>query len=80
MIASGDDKAGQKYQIYARDFEHAYVVIRTQVSCKPQVYADSTGVVVPLPSPMRPLHRDGSLGAAVSSITLRQVEAAILFK
>jgi hypothetical protein len=29
---------------------------------------------------MRPLHRDGTLGAAVRSITLRNVEAAILFK
>jgi hypothetical protein len=29
---------------------------------------------------MRPLHRDGSLGAAVSSVTLRNVESAILFK
>jgi hypothetical protein len=29
---------------------------------------------------MRPLHRDGTLGPAVKSVTLRDVEAAILFK
>jgi len=80
MIASGTDAAAQKYRIYARDFDKAYVVIRPQIDWRKQTYADSTGIVVPLPAPMRPLHRDGSLGAAVSSVTLRNVEAAILFK
>jgi hypothetical protein len=80
LIASGTDAAAQKYRIYARDFDHAYVVIRPQIDWRKQTYADSTGIAVPLPAPMRPLHRDGSLGAAVSSITLRNVEAAILFK
>ncbi|MEO8881311.1 MAG: Ig-like domain-containing protein [Gemmatimonadaceae bacterium] len=79
-IASGTDAAGQKYRIYARDFDHAYVVIRPQVDWRPQIYADSTGIVVPLPAPMHPLHRDGSFGPAVRSVTLRNVEAAILFK
>ncbi|HMI56999.1 MAG TPA: Ig-like domain-containing protein, partial [Gemmatimonadaceae bacterium] len=80
LIASGTDSAAQKYRIYARDFDKAYVVIRPQIDWRKQTYADSTGIVVPLPAPMRPLHRDGSLGAAVSSVTLRNVEAAILFK
>jgi hypothetical protein len=80
LIASGTDAAAQKYRIYARDFDHAYVVIRPQIDWRKQTYADSTGIVVPLPAPMRPLHRDGSLGAAVSSVTLRNVESAILFK
>ena len=80
VIASGTDAAAQKYQIYSRDFDHALVVIRPQTGWKPQIYADSTGIVVPLPAPMRPLRRDGTLGAAVSSVTLRDVEAAILFK
>ncbi len=79
-LATGTDAAGQKYRIYARDFDHAYVVIRPQSDWRPQIYADSTGVVVPLPAPMRPLHRDGTFGAPVSSVTLRNVEAAILFK
>ena len=79
-LSTGTDRAGQKYRIYARDFDHAYVVIRPQSDWRPQIYSDSTGVAVPLPSPMRPLHRDGTLGAAVSSVTLRNVEAAILFK
>jgi Big-like domain-containing protein len=80
IIASGTDAAAQKYRIYARTFDNAYVVIRPQVDWHKQSYADSTGIVVPLPSPMRPLLRDGSLGKATSSITLRNVEAAILFK
>jgi Bacterial Ig-like domain (group 2) len=80
VIASGTDAARQRYQIYARNFDHALVVIRPQSDWRPQIYADSTGIVVPLPSPMRPLRRDGTLGAAVSSVTLRNVEAAILFK
>jgi hypothetical protein len=80
VIASGVDSAAQKYRIFARDFDNAYIVMRPQLDWRPQTYADSTGVVVPLPAPMRPLHRDGSLGDAVSSITLRNVEAAILFK
>ena len=79
-VATGTDAAGQKYRIYARDFDHAYVVIRPQSDWRPQIYADSTGVVVPLPAPMRPLHRDGTFGAPVSSVTLRNAEAAILFK
>lgn len=80
VIASGVDSAGQKYRIFARDFDNAYIVIRPQIDWRKQTYADSTGVAVPLPSPMRPLHRDGTLGDAVSSVTLRNVEAAILFK
>jgi hypothetical protein len=80
VIASGVDAAAQKYRIFARDFDNAYVVMRPQLDWRKQTYADSTGVVVPLPARMRPLHRDGSLGEAVSSITLRNVEAAILFK
>jgi hypothetical protein len=80
VIASGVDPAGQKYRIWARDFDHAYVVIRPSIDWHKQVYGDTTGVAVPLPAPMRPLHRDGRLGPAVSSVTLRNVEAVILFK
>ena len=80
VIASGVDAAAQKYSIYARDFDNAYILIRPQLDWRKQTYADSTGITVPLPAPMRPLHRDGTLGDPVSSVTLRNVEAAILFK
>jgi hypothetical protein len=80
VIASGVDAAAQKYSIYARDFDNAYILIRPQLDWRKQTYADSTGIAVPLPAPMRPLHRDGTLGDPVSSVTLRNVEAAILFK
>ncbi|MGH7622366.1 MAG: hypothetical protein ACREMU_08500, partial [Gemmatimonadaceae bacterium] len=80
MIASGVDAAGQRYRIWARDFDHAYVVVRPSIDWHKQIYSDSTGIAVPLPAPMRPLHRDGTLGPPVTSVTLRDVEAAILFK
>jgi len=80
VIASGIDPVGQKYRIWARDFDHAYVVIRPSIDWHKQVYGDTTGIAVPLPAPMRPLHRDGTLGPAVSTVTLRDVEAVILFK
>ena len=80
VIARGVDPVGQKYRIWARDFDHAYVVVRPSIDWHKQVYGDTSGVVVPLPAPMRPLHRDGTLGPPVSSLTLRDVEAAILFK
>jgi hypothetical protein len=44
------------------------------------VYGDDTAVEVPLPKPMRLLHRDGTLGAPVRSVQLRNVDAAIFLE
>lgn len=77
VIAKGIDPKGQSYRIYAREFEHALVLMRPAVDWHPTVYGDDTGVEIPLPKPMRLLNRDGTRGAPVSSVKLRNVDAAI---
>ncbi len=77
VIASGSDPKGQKYRIYAREFEHALVLMRPAIDWHPTVYGDDTALEIPLPKPMRLLHRDGTLGPPVQSVKLRNVDAAI---
>ena len=78
VIAKGTDPKGQSYRVYAREFEHALVLMRPAVDWRPMVYGDETAVEIPLPKPMRLLHRDGTLGAPMTSVKLRNVDAAIL--
>lgn len=80
IIAKGVDPKGQSYRIYAREFERALVLVRPAVDWRTTVYGDDTAIEVPLPKPMRLLHRDGTLGASVTSVKLRNVDAAILIK
>jgi hypothetical protein len=80
VIASGSDPKGQKYRIYAREFEHALVLIRPAIDWRPTVYGDDTAIEIPLPKPMRLLHRDGTLGSPVQSVKLRNVDAAIFLE
>jgi len=77
VIAKGIDPKGQSYRIYAREFEHALVLMRPAVDWHSTVCGDDTGVEIPLPKPMRLLNRDGTRGAPVSSVKLRNVDAAI---
>ena len=77
VIASGSDPKGQKYRTYAREFEHALVLMRPAIDWHPTVYGDDTALEIPLPKPMRLLHRDGTLGPPVQSVKLRNVDAAI---
>ena len=58
VIASGSDPKGQKYRIYAREFEHALVLIRPAVDWHPTVYGDDTAIEIPLSKPMRLLHSE----------------------
>jgi len=76
------DAAGQSVVLYRRDFTRALVLFRTQTGWGTQSYADSTAVTIPLPAgeTWLPLHADGSLGSAVTSVPLRNAEAAILIK
>jgi hypothetical protein len=78
IIAKGIDPKGQSYRIYAREFEHALVLMRPAVDWRPSVYGDDTAIEIPLPKPMRLLHRDGTRGAPVTSVKLRNVDAAVL--
>jgi Bacterial Ig-like domain (group 2) len=80
IIARGLDPRGQSYRVYAREFEHAFVLMRPAIDWHPTVYGDDTGITVPLPTPMRLLHRDGTSGGPVTSVKLRNVDAAILLK
>lgn len=80
VIAKGLDPKGQSYRIYAREFEHALVLMRPAIDWRPTVYGDDTAVEIPLAKPMRLLHRDGTLGAPLTSVKLRNVDAAILLQ
>jgi hypothetical protein len=78
----GTDPTGQAYSIYEREFDRALVLIRTQAGWGAQSYRDGTGVEVKLPSgeSWLPLRADGSLGAAVTKVELRNSESLILVK
>ena len=82
IMLQGTDPTGQAYTIYSRDFDRALVLVRMQRGWGAQTYLDNTAVSVPLPAgeSWLPLHGDGTLGAAVTSVTLRNSEAIILIK
>ena len=80
--ARGTDPTGQAYTIYQREFDRALVLIRPQTGWGSQSYKDATGVEVTLPSgeSWLPLHADGTLGASVTKVTLRNSESLVLVK
>jgi len=80
--AQGVDPTGQPYTIYQRDFDRALVLIRAQRGWDVQNYRDATAVEVALPTgeSWYPLKADGTLGAAVTSVKLRNSESLILVK
>lgn len=82
VLTRGTDPVGQSYTIYTREFDRALVVVRTQQGWGTQSYLDATAVTVPLPSGEQwlPLLADGTLGAPVTSVRLRNVEAVILIR
>jgi len=76
------DPSGQQVTVYQRDFDRALVIVRPQTGWGTQRYDDASAVSVPLPAgdTWLPLHADGTLGAPVTSVKLRNAEAAILVK
>jgi hypothetical protein len=80
--AQGTDPTGQPYTIYQRDFDRALVLIRSQRGWGTQNYKDATAVEVSLPSgeTWLPLKADGTLGASVTKVKLRNSESLILVK
>jgi hypothetical protein len=84
LFASGPDPSNQAltYQIYQRSFTNALVLY------KPLSYgngvtgttADNTATTQSLGGTYYPLEADGTLGAPITSITLRNGEGAILIK
>ncbi len=80
--AQGIDPTGQNYTIYQREFDRALILIRAQRGWGAQNYKDNTAVEVSLPSgeSWLPLRADGTLGAPVTKVKLRNSEALILVK
>lgn len=82
LASRGTDPLGQAYALYTRDMDRALVIMRVNQGWGSHLYTDGTAVTIPLPSTDQwvPLNADGTLGSPVTSITLRNVEAAILIK
>jgi hypothetical protein len=62
--------------IFVREFTKGVVIVLPSDSTD---FVDSA-IQLPLPTPMKPLRADGILDASVSSISLRNGDAAILLK
>jgi hypothetical protein len=82
LVSRGTDPLGQNYVLYTRDMDRALVIMRVNQGWGSHSYTDATAVTVPLPTTDQwvPLNADGTLGSPVTSVTLRNVEAAILLK
>lgn len=82
VLQKGRDPMGNGFTVWARDFDRALVLARPSSSWRVKIFGDSTAVAVPLPNgqSLRLLHGDGTLGPPVTTVTLRNAEAAILVK
>jgi len=82
LASRGTDPLGQAYALYTRDMDRALVIMRVNQGWGSHSYTDATAVTIPLPATDQwvPLNADGTLGSPVTSVTLRNVEAAILIK
>ncbi|MEP7064890.1 MAG: Ig-like domain-containing protein [Gemmatimonadota bacterium] len=82
LASRGVDPLSQAYAVYTREMDRALVIMRVNQGWGSHSYTDATAVTIPLPSTDQwvPLNADGTLGSPVTSITLRNVESAILIK
>ena len=82
VLKSGTDPLGHYYVVYNRNFDRALVLLRLQQGWNAQTYTDATAITVTLPTGEKwiPLNADGTVGSAVTTIRLRNSEAAILLK
>jgi hypothetical protein len=78
----GTDPLGQRYVIYARDFERARVILRMQQGWGSQNYMDASAITINLPDSERwiPLNADGTVQSPVDLLRLRNSEAVILLR
>jgi len=81
-LQKGTDPTGKAYTVYEREFDRALVLIRPPQGWDTQSFLDATAVEVTLPSgeSWLPLRADGTLGAAVTKVNLRNSESLILVK
>jgi hypothetical protein len=82
VTSNGTDPLGQAYLVYTRDMDRALVIARVNQGWGSHSYLDASAITIPLPGTdtWLPLHADGTLGAPVTSVSLRNVEAMILVK
>lgn len=80
--STGTDPLGQRYIIYARDFERARIILRLQQGWGAQNYTDATAITINLPNDERwiPLNADGTVQSAIDLLHLRNSEAVILLR
>ncbi|MBA2243328.1 MAG: hypothetical protein H0W11_00085 [Gemmatimonadetes bacterium] len=70
-----------QWRVWAREYDNALVLIHSPWDKDQDRYGDDTAVTVTLPAgTWHMLYEDGTLGSAITSVTLRNAEAAILLK
>lgn len=85
-FATGTDPSAPTltYKLYQRPYTKALVLYKplahVRAAPRPATLGDETATKHDLPGPMKPLLPDGTLGAAVTSVSLRNGEGAILVK
>ncbi|MEP7066717.1 MAG: Ig-like domain-containing protein [Gemmatimonadota bacterium] len=82
LSSRGTDPLGQTYEVYTREMDRALVIARVNQGWGSHSYLDASAVRIPLPTTdvWLPLLADGTLGAPVTSVSLRNVEAMVLVK
>ena len=85
VLATGADpqNAALTYKVFARDYTNGLVLYKplSYATGKGEgTLADATGTVQPLGGSYRVVNADGSLGAVVTAVTLRNGEGVVLVK
>jgi hypothetical protein len=82
VLKTGTDGAGQPYQAFQREFANALVVYRPMQNWARTDFGDATAETINLPAgnTWRMLMPDGSVTGPVTSVQLRNGEAAIFMK
>jgi PKD repeat protein len=75
--AEGTDPTGKTYRVWARHYENGLTLVRNRGNYN-QGIEPETATSVALHAAFQPVAPEGEIGAAVSSITLRNGEGAIL--
>jgi hypothetical protein len=80
VYAEGRDPTGRRYRVWGREYARAVVLVRPLIEWGRPTFGDESAVQVLVPPGPRnrPLGANGRVGAAVSRVTLRAGEAAIL--
>ncbi|HKG95606.1 MAG TPA: putative glycoside hydrolase [Gemmatimonadaceae bacterium] len=81
VLAEGRARDGKPYRVWARDFEHALVVVRPAVG-DDEAFGDAGAVGVSLPAgePLFPLDAGARLGPSADRLALRPGEGAVLVR